>query len=102
MPATNRFQLTVPADISDIFPDFLQNRRNEVAAIPAALEQGNYEQIRIWGHNMAGCGEGYGFPAITEFGRILEAAALSRDPARVKSCQETLDHLVNDVDVVYE
>ena len=96
-----RFTLQVPADLNDIFPTFLENRRKEVAAIPDALARGDYQQIRYWGHNMAGCGQGYGFPALGEMGHHLEAAALAGDASAVTACEQELAHLVNFVDVVY-
>lgn len=97
----HRIPLQIPSDLSDIFPEFLENRRKEIAAIPDVLARGDYQQIRIWGHNMAGCGEGYGFPAIGDMGRKLEAAALAGDVKAVTVCEQELAHLVNHVDVVY-
>jgi hypothetical protein len=91
----------VPNDLNDIFPDFLENRRKEIAAIPELLDRGDFKQIRQWGHNMAGCGEGYGFPAITEFGRVLEAAAIKMDAPAIRECTATLSTLVNNVEIVY-
>ena len=91
----------VPNDLNDIFPGFLENRRKEIAAIPEHLDRGDFKQIRQWGHNMAGCGEGYGFPAISEFGRILETAAVNLDAPAVRECTATLSTLVNHVEIIY-
>lgn len=96
-----RETLQIPCDLNDIFPEFLENRRKEIAAIPDVLARGDYQQIRIWGHNMAGCGEGYGFPALGDMGRKLEAAALAGDAHAVTVCEQELANLVNNVDVVY-
>ena len=98
---TKRVTLRIPADLSDIFPDFLENRRKEIAQIPSALQICNYQQIRIWGHNMAGCGEGYGFPEISEIGRCLEAAALGHNAEAVGLYSEKLTQLVSDVEIIY-
>jgi HPt (histidine-containing phosphotransfer) domain-containing protein len=97
----SRITLQVPSDLNDIFPEFLESRRKEIATIPDTLARGDYQQIRIWGHNMAGCGEGYGFPALSEVGRQLEAAALARDVNAITHCEHTLSHLVNNVYIVY-
>ena len=91
----------VPEDLSDIFPEFLENRRKEIAQLPDALARGDFKQIRIWGHNMAGCGEGYGFPAISEIGRYLETAALAGDADAVRLCTGKLVNLVENVEVIY-
>ena len=101
MPDQKPHVLHVPRDLDDIFPEFLENRRKEIAAIPDAIQRGDFKQIRIWGHNMAGCGEGYGFPAVSEYGRLLEAAALSSDVGALEACVAKLSELVNNVEVIY-
>ena len=93
--------LHVPRDLDDIFPEFLENRRTEIAAIPDALKRGDFKQIRVWGHNMAGCGEGYGFPAVSEYGRQLEAAALASDAVAIERYAAKLSDLVNNIEVIY-
>src|SRR5436190_14374352 len=93
--------LQVPADLNDIFPEFLDNRRKELAAIPESLNRRDFKQIRVWGHNMAGCGEGYGVPAISEIGRYLESAALAGDADAVRLCSGKLASLVENVQVIY-
>jgi hypothetical protein len=101
MPEQKPRILHVPMDLNDIFPEFLENRRKEIAAIPESLARGDFKQIRTWGHNMAGCGEGYGVPAISEIGRALETAALASDAASIRLCASQLAQLVNDVEVIY-
>ena len=46
-------------DLADLIPGFLENRHKDVA-IQEAIEQGNYETIRVLGHTMKGAGGGYG------------------------------------------
>lgn len=101
MTNVNSHVLRVPSDLNDIFPEFLDNRRKEIALLPETLSRGDFKQIRIWGHNMAGCGEGYGFPAISEYGRFLETAALASDVESIRLCSTRLAELVENVEVVY-
>ena len=98
---SSRVCLSIPADLNDIFPEFLENRRKEIAQISSELSRENFKQIRMWGHNMAGCGDGYGFPEISEIGRCLEAAALSRNASAVELYAAKLAELVRDVEVIY-
>jgi PAS domain S-box-containing protein len=67
-----------------IVPAYLEGRRSDVRAVLAALEKGNYEQIRTVGHKMRGSGAGYGFADITAIGQRLELAAESRDAEGVR------------------
>jgi hypothetical protein len=54
---------SVPVDsgVAELVPALLENRRKDVGAITASIEQGDYENVRILGHNMKGSGGGYGF-----------------------------------------
>ena len=102
MTEPKRSVIHVPKDLDDIFPEFLENRRVEIAAMPGVLERRDFKQLRTWGHNMAGCGEGYGFPSIGELGRCLENAALAQDVAAIQICTAKMAELVTDIVVVYD
>ena len=80
----DRFVVNVDPDIEDIVPIFLQNRRDDVESISNALQQGDFETIRILGHSMKGAGGGYGFDAITDIGQYLEQAAKERNSEMVR------------------
>jgi CheY-like chemotaxis protein len=66
---------------ADQIPVFLQNRRQDVAAIQHALAQGDFQTVEFLGHGMHGAGGMFGFQTITEIGAALEQAALSADAA---------------------
>jgi PAS domain S-box-containing protein len=69
----------VDPDLRDLLPGYLENRQRDIGSIRDALEQGDYDTIRLLGHSMKGSGGGYGFDAISEIGRCLEEAAKKRD-----------------------
>ncbi len=73
----------VDADLEDLIPGYLQNRRQEVDSILQALENQDFEAIRVLGHTMKGTGGGYGFDAITEMGH---------DPGRGRQRKERRRH----------
>jgi len=79
-----KITVRIDPDLADLIPDFLEGRRQDVAAILKSLEQNDTETIRILGHNMKGCGGGYGFDAITDLGRSLEQAAKTGDVEEIK------------------
>jgi hypothetical protein len=91
----------IPSELSDLIPSFLENRRNEIASLDEALNRQDFKQIRIWGHNMAGCGEGYGFALISELGRKLESAALAKDHTAISLCAQQLSCFMTNVKIVY-
>ncbi|MDA8175129.1 MAG: Hpt domain-containing protein [Nitrospiraceae bacterium] len=86
--------VTIEPDLKELLPGYLENRRKDTARIWRALDEKNYEEIRIIGHNMKGSGGGYGLDAISKFGQRLESAAAIQEPANIiKTLAEISDFL---------
>ena len=97
-----RIIVIVDAEIEDLIPGFLENRRNDVTTLEQALAEGDYETIRALGHTMKGAGGGYGFDAITDIGSSLEQAAKERNAEEIqRRVGEFADYLER-VEVDYE
>jgi HPt (histidine-containing phosphotransfer) domain-containing protein len=90
VPEEAPIRVRVRADIANLVPAFLDNRRREVTAIPAALQAGDYDMIRVLAHNMAGTGVAFGFQSITEIGHAMETAAKASDGVTIKVCADKL------------
>lgn len=97
-------KIVVQADpeIADLIPKFLENRLKDIVVIREALEQGDFETIRTLGHMMKGAGGGYGFPGITEIGKVLEEAAKAGNAQEIGMGLEALCAYMNSVEVVYD
>ena len=65
-----------------------------------ALEQGDFETVRLLGHSMKGAGGGYGFDAITDIGAALEEAAKDSNPGAVLRGLSDLAAYLDRVEVV--
>ena len=72
-------RINVRAQLADLVPEFLQNQRNDVAAIREALNNGDFETVEHLGHGMRGAGGSWGFDEVTVLGAGLERAAQSGD-----------------------
>lgn len=92
----------VDADLEDLIPGYLQNRRKDAEAILQALESQDFETIRVLGHTMKGTGGGYGFDAITEMGRVLEEAAKSQNTQAIQQEVAALLGYLEAVEVVFQ
>jgi PAS domain S-box-containing protein len=66
---------------ADQIPVFLQNRRKDIVSMLDALDRGDFATVSLLAHGMRGAGGMFGFPAITEIGAALEAAADGLDKA---------------------
>ena len=87
--------------LQDLIPGYLENRREDLAAIGEALLKGDFEAIRSMGHKMKGSGGGYGFDGITDIGRAMEEAAKMEHAEEINRQTATLKSYLERVDVVY-
>ena len=65
--------------IADLVPAYLQNCRQNVIAMAAALDRVDFETVTFLGHQMRGSGSAFGFQAITDIGAALQEAGESAD-----------------------
>jgi HPt (histidine-containing phosphotransfer) domain-containing protein len=94
--------IQVDPDIRDLIPGFLESRADDVKSIHKALQDGDYETVRVLGHRMKGNGAGYGFDAITTIGMFLEQAAKEENPEDVRRWVDELISYLQQIEVVYE
>lgn len=92
----------VDADLEDLIPGYLQNRRHDVESILQAADTGDFETIKILGHTMKGTGGGYGFDAITEMGHELETAAKEANIPAIRQQVAELLAYIQAVEVVFQ
>ncbi|HIJ78747.1 MAG: Hpt domain-containing protein [Desulfobulbaceae bacterium] len=78
-----RLIVKVDQDLLDLIPGFLKNKKNDINKIKTALPLGDYETVRVTGHNMKGSGAGYGFLEISEIGAGIETAAGKQDHEQI-------------------
>jgi CheY-like chemotaxis protein/HPt (histidine-containing phosphotransfer) domain-containing protein len=89
-----RVTVRVDPGIADLVPAFLQSRRKDTGAISAALELGDFENVRVLGHNMKGSGGGFGFARISEIGASLEDAAVRKGAGEIRmQCAALVQYL---------
>lgn len=71
--------------IAPLIPDFMKNRKEDIVTLTKALDNSDYETLRITGHNLKGCGTAYGFHDITNIGTCIEAAAVTQNSNEIKT-----------------
>lgn len=80
---SDKIFVSIDPDLRDLVPGFLENRRRDVGTLRTLLASGNFAAVRLIGHSMKGAGGGYGFDPITEYGGLIENAALAGDSSTV-------------------
>jgi HPt (histidine-containing phosphotransfer) domain-containing protein len=99
--ATDRITVTIDADLEEIVPGFLDNRKKDVETLQTALQGNDIKTVRLLGHRMKGDGGGYGFDAISAIGDKLEQAAIREDRTAMTQQIAALADFLGRVEVVY-
>lgn len=86
--------------VKPLLPAYMERRRNDVEQIVEALANGDFELIRLRGHNMFGSGGAYGLERISEIGADIEKAAKKRDPEQVMKDVETLRDFLRRLEII--
>jgi PAS domain S-box-containing protein len=98
-PDGNGYKIIVEVDpeISELIPDFLQHKRDDLSLLIGALERGDFDALRSIGHRMKGEGAGFGFQMMSEIGMALEEAGKNRNlklaQDQVWALSRYLDHV---------
>ena len=102
VPDPNRVVIHADPEIADLIPKFLDNRQKDIIAIESALQQNDFETIRMLGHSMKGAGGGYGFNGVTEIGKTIEEAAKEENLDRIREGVLELSEYLKNVEVIYD
>lgn len=103
MNAEDRAEIVVEvdADLAEVVPGYLENRRRELDLLAAALAGADWETLRRLAHDLKGTGGGYGFAAISELGLRLERAAQAGDAGAAADALEAMRAFLQKVRVVF-
>ena len=96
-----RVTISIDADLEELVPGFLENRRKDAAALARAVQCRDVKVVRLLGHRMKGDGAGYGFQEISQIGEALEQAAINEDWKVIAEKTEALTAFLAQVDVIY-
>lgn len=86
-------------DIADPFArklmdQYLANRQTDLGQLREAVNNDDFEAVRLKGHNMHGSGSSYGLDRISELGKDLELAAIEHDKPAVLELISALESYV--------
>ncbi|MBF0568999.1 MAG: Hpt domain-containing protein [Nitrospirae bacterium] len=96
-----RIIVTVDSELVDLIPGYLINRRGDIEKMNAAIDSGEFEAIRVIGHQLKGSGGGYGFDFISDTGMALERGAKENNYEEIKKHIAALGDYLNRLETVY-
>lgn len=94
--------VVVDADLRDLIPGFLDNKRTEISEIDSLLDRKDFDGVRRIGHKLKGSFTVYGFTEAGRMGADMESAAEGRDSNRIQWIAETLLRHLEHVVVQFE
>lgn len=99
---SDRMIVEVDEDLSDLIPGFLMHKRTDINTLFEAIARRDYAKIKEVSHRIKGEGGSYGFDAMTEFARSLEAAAAKCDADAAATLARQLLHYIDHVEVKFQ
>jgi HPt (histidine-containing phosphotransfer) domain-containing protein len=95
------YEVEIDADLADLIPGFLENRKKELVELKALLQAKNFASLKSIGHKMKGTAGGYGFMRISELGKEIEIGADAGQDGAIQKTLDSLEDFLNGVVVKY-
>lgn len=87
-------------DLADLIPEFLNNRRHDMADIEKAVARNDFEFIRRTAHTLKGICRPYGFIYLETLSKRLEVAGQQENMSDVKTIAGEMNEYLDRVQVV--
>lgn len=97
----DRIIVHVDEAFRDFVPRFLELTSEDMKSMDNALNDGDYETVQRLGHSMKGSGGSFGFDAMTDIGKSIEAAAKAGDGEDIRKRLSELADYIERVEVVF-
>ena len=87
-------------DLADLIPDFLNNRRRDMADIKTSIEKNDFEFVRRTAHTLKGICRPYGFIYLETLSKRLEVAGQQESMADIETVAAEMNEYLDRVQVV--
>ena len=95
------FIVDIDRELAYLIPEYLEGRKRDIVSIRKALQERDFETIRIIGHNMRGTGGGYGFNELTDIGSEIQQWALAKNTLELERVAGRLHDYLERVSIRY-
>ena len=91
----------VSADLADLIPRYLENRRDDLAFARQLLASHDFYMLAGMAHRIRGSASSYGFNGLGDIAGAIEDAANRKDKQAVETQLTALDHFLGSVEISY-
>ena len=94
-------KINISNDFASIVPNYISEKLNDAYKMENALKMGDFDTIKTLAHNLRGTGSSYGFPVLSDLGKVIENAAKMKDSKTIQvTLQETFAY-INSLEISY-
>jgi HPt (histidine-containing phosphotransfer) domain-containing protein len=79
---------------------YVDKCRAALPALKTAVNDSEFEFLRVYGHRLKGSGGAYGFPALTTMGASIEQAANGKNTSELRTQAAALEAYLGRIEVV--
>ena len=94
MNTERRTDINLDDIVAGLRPSYLEDRLDDLDLVRIFLKRGAFSEILRLGRHLASSGAAYGLPEISEVGRELADAAMSRDEHAVARSHDRLQQTI--------
>lgn len=94
-------KVQVDEELMDLVPGYLERVQKNISEMRSLAQEGQYEKVRVIGHNLKGSGGGYGFEKVSEIGAQIEKAARDSQADMIVSLCDEMEGYLKNVEIEY-
>lgn len=91
----------VQNELADLIPNFLTNRKNEIACARELLSKSDFSALTKLAHAIKGACMSFGFHAAAKIASAIEHAAQAKDLSSIQACLKRLEISFENIDIHY-
>ena len=96
-----KIKVEVDADLQDLIPQFLENRKKDLETLRGLVEKKDIEGLAALAHKIKGAAAGYGFAALSHYAAQIEVAAKKNDFTPIPQLVSEMKGHFENVEVLY-
>ncbi len=94
-------KVEVDADLQDLIPQFLENRKKDLETLRGLVEKKDIEALAALAHKIKGSAAGYGFATLSQYAAQIEVAAKKNDFAPIPNLVTEMRSHFDNVEVLF-
>lgn len=92
-------KIEIDADLQDLIPQFLENRKKDIASLETLVAQKDLVAIAALAHKIKGAAAGYGFNDLSSMAAEMEKAAKANDASPLPGIASNMKNHFENIEI---